>query len=141
MATLAAREAEERPQAEVARTVPGPSYAVTHSGYYNRLAVGELDTEENEMIAPKSSKASLKRLSQGAALCGAPVIGAGSAENMLGIPALGEALSLALLLGAFLGSGVWMFRHWGKPPTAQAPTETSPGTAAEPRLEREPVTA
>ncbi len=40
VATLAAREAEERPQAEVARTASDPSYAATHSGYYNRLAIG-----------------------------------------------------------------------------------------------------
>ncbi len=91
------------------------------------------------MTAPKFGKADLRQLSQGLAFCGVPMGDAGSVNNMLGIPALGEALPLALVLGVFLGAGVWMFRRWGKSSAAQAPTETSPETAADPQRERELV--
>ncbi len=92
------------------------------------------------MVAPKFSKTDLKRLPQGLAFCGVPAGGAGSVESMLGMPAPGEALSLALALVAFLGAGVWMFRRWGKSPAVQSP-EASPQPAAGPRQEREPVNA
>lgn len=52
MTILDSHEAKERPQTEVARTVPDPSYAVTHNGY-NRVAIGEPDTEENRNDCPK----------------------------------------------------------------------------------------
>ncbi len=89
------------------------------------------------------TKADLKQLSQGAALCGAP-IGGGTvgSVDLLGIPAPGEFLSLALALGAFLGAGVWVFRRWGKSPTAPTPIEPSPETAVgSQQKERELVNA
>ena len=92
------------------------------------------------MAAPKFSKADLKQLG-GAAFCGIPLGNAGSTESMLGIPAFGEALSLTLALGAFLGAGVWMFRRWGKPAETPVSPETSPETAADPQRERELVKA
>ncbi len=88
------------------------------------------------------TKTDLKQLSQGAALCGAP-IGGGTvgSVDLLGIPAPGEFLSLALALGAFLSAGVWIFRRWGKSPTAPTlPTEPSAETAGSER-ERELVNA
>ena len=87
------------------------------------------DTEEKpEMNVLKIGKADLKRLSQNAALCGAPM--GGGSVNLLGTPAPGEVLSLTLVLGVFVGAGVWMFRRWGKTPAAPAPTEPSPETTA-----------
>ncbi len=81
------------------------------------------------MMPFKLDKASLKQLSQGAAFCGTPVGGAGSVD-MLGTPALGEILPLTLVVGTLVGAGVWMFRRWGKSPTAPTlPTEPSPETA------------
>lgn len=90
----------------------------------------------------KSGKIDLKRLSQGAALCGVPIGGVGGGSlDMLGVPALGEGLSLALALGAFVGVGAWMFRRWGKSPAVQAPTEPSPGVAVDPQREPELINA
>jgi hypothetical protein len=91
------------------------------------------------MTAPKFSKADLKQLSQGLAFCGVPIGDAGSINNMLGMPTLGEALPLALVLGVFLGAGVWMFRRWGKSSSAPTTTEISPETAVDPQRERELV--
>ncbi|MBA2443187.1 MAG: hypothetical protein H0V53_12400 [Rubrobacter sp.] len=79
-----------------------------------------------------------KQLSRGGAFCGVP-LGMSSVNNWLAAPAFGEALSLALVVGAFAGAGVWMFRSWGG--TAQAPDGPSPEVATEPRREREPVTS
>ena len=88
----------------------------------------------------KIGKAELKRISQNEALCGAPM--GGGSVNLLGTPAPGEVLSLTLVLGVFVGAGVWMFRRWGKFPTAPAPAEPSPETtAASEREERELVNA
>ncbi len=66
-------------------------------------------------------KSTLKQLSQGAALCGIPT-GIGSVD-MLGDLSPGEVLPLALVLAAFAGAGVWMFRRWGNPTATQIPTE------------------
>ncbi len=87
-----------------------------------------------EMVTSKLEKFDLKQLSRGAALCGAPIGGLGSVD-MLGIPASGEVLSLALALGAFVGVGAWMFRRWGKSPVAQPPTGVAPETAEDSRPE------
>ncbi len=92
------------------------------------------------MITIKRAKADLERLSQGAVLCGAPIGGAGSV-NLLGTPAPGEVLSLTLVLGAFVGAGVWMFRRWGKSPTAPAPADPTPEPAAGSEQERELINA
>ena len=101
---------------------------------------GKPDVEKKlEMVTSKLEKFDLKRLSRGAALCGAPVGGAGSVD-MLGIPASGEILSLTLALGAFVGVGAWMFRRWGKAPAAPVPTGVAP-EAGDPVREREPVNA
>lgn len=67
-------------------------------------------------------KATLKRLSQGAALCGVPT-GIGSVD-MLGDLSPGEVLPPALVLAAFAGAGVWMFRRWGNSMTTQGSTGT-----------------
>ncbi len=75
----------------------------------------------------------LKRLSRSAALCGAPV--SGGTVHFLGVPAPGEALTLVLALGAFLGAGVWMFRLWGGSSGVKAPTALE--AAAEAQEERE----
>ena len=80
------------------------------------------------MNAFKIGKADLRKLSQSAALCGAP-LGSGSVD-LLGTPAPGEVLSLTLAMAAFVGAGVWMFRRWGNPPAAPAPTGPSPETTA-----------
>lgn len=85
-------------------------------------------------------KSSLKQLSQGAALCGVPT-GIGSVD-MLGDLSPGEVLPPALVLAAFAGAGVWMFRRWGNSTTTQIPTEAPLGEASseetkEPREERE----
>ncbi len=65
----------------------------------------------------------LKQLSQGAMLCGAP---AGIASvDMLGNPSPGEVMPLALALAAFTGAGVWMFRRWGGSTTTPAPAEAT----------------
>lgn len=77
----------------------------------------------------------LKRLSRSVALCGAPV--GGGTVHFLGVPAPGEALTLVLALGAFLGAGVWMFRRWGGSSGVQAPP--APEVATEAREERELV--
>lgn len=78
-----------------------------------------------------------RQLTQGGAFCGVP-LGMGSVNSWLAVPAFGEALSLALAVGAFAGAGVWMFRRWGRSPVGQADTGTSP----EPRrVEHEPVNA
>ncbi len=88
----------------------------------------------------KIGKADLRRLSQGAALCGAPM--GGGSVNLLGTPAPSEVLSLTLVLGVFVGAGVWMFRRWGKSPTTPAPAEPSPETTAgSEQQERELVNA
>lgn len=52
--------------------------------------------------------------------------------SMLGVPAPGEILSLALMLGGFLGAGIWMFRKWGKPSTL--PPEEVPESQSKPGL-------
>jgi len=92
------------------------------------------------MTAP--NKTDLKGLCQGVAFCGIPVGNAGATESMLGIPGLGEALSLTLALGAFLGAGVWMFRRWGKSTATPALTGDSPEPVVEDtRRERELVNA
>ncbi len=75
----------------------------------------------------------LKRISRSAALCGAPV--GGGTIHFLGVPAPGEAMTLVLALGAFLGAGVWMFRRWGGSSGVKAPTV--PEAAAEAQEERE----
>ncbi len=87
-------------------------------------------------------KFSLKQLSQGAALCGVPT-GIGSVD-MLGDLSPGEVLPLALVLAAFAGTGVWMFRRWGNSMTTQIPTEApleeaSSEETKESREEREPI--
>jgi len=88
-------------------------------------------------------KASLKQqLSQGAALCGVPT-GIGSVD-MLGNLSPGEVLPPALVLAAFAGAGVWMFRRWGGSKPTQVPIEASPEQASaeeskESREERELV--
>jgi hypothetical protein len=80
----------------------------------------------------------LKRLSRGAALCGAPV--GGGSVDMLGTPAPAEALTLTLAVGVFVGAGVWMFRRWGgSPGVADGPSGTSPEVATEAQEERELV--
>jgi len=81
----------------------------------------------------------LKRISRSAALCGAPV--GGGTVHFLGVPAPGEAMTLVLALGAFLGAGVWMFRRWGGSSGAKVPTKvpTVPETASEAQEEREPI--
>jgi hypothetical protein len=93
------------------------------------------------MRALKLADIDLKRLSQSAAFCGAPV-GGGTvgSVNLLGHPAPGETLSMALALVAFLSVGVWMFRRWGKPPEKPAAAEPSPEVATASR-ERELVNA
>ena len=73
-------------------------------------------------------KSSLKQLSQGAALCGVPT-GIGSVD-MLGNLSPGEVLPPALVLAAFAGAGVWMFRRWGNSRTTQVPTEAPLGEAS-----------
>ncbi len=86
----------------------------------------------------KLDRAALRQLSQGAVLCGAP-LGGGGSISLLGAPAPGELLSLTLVLGVFVGAGVWMFRRWGKSPTA--PAEPSPETTAGSEQERELINA
>lgn len=66
-------------------------------------------------------KDTLKQISQGAAFCGVPT-GVGSVD-MLGNLSPGEVLPPALVLAAFAGVGVWMFRRWGDSTSTQAPTE------------------
>lgn len=68
------------------------------------------------MDHPRSEQIGLKQLCQGVALCGIP-IGGGMPTNMLAASAPGEILSLALMLGGFVGAGIWMFRKWGRPST------------------------
>lgn len=99
--------------------------------------------EEAQMVTAKlNKKLDLKRLSQGAALCGAPVGGGtvGSVD-LLGIPVLGEGLALALASGAFLVAGAWMFRRWGQSPEVQGPAEPSPEAVANSQQERELINA
>lgn len=96
---------------------------------YSALGPGR----EVKMKAPKLAAIDLQRLSRGAALCGAPV--GGGTVDFLGVPAPGEALTLVLALGAFLGAGVWMFRRWGG--SSGVTTPTAPEAATEAQEERE----
>ncbi len=64
--------------------------------------------------------------------CTAPVgvVGSGSVE-MLGAPAAGEAMFLAMALGLFLATGYGIFRAWGKPASSQtaSPQGSAPALA------------
>ncbi len=88
------------------------------------------------MTTLKLDKANVKQLSQSAAFCGAPTIGA-SSGSMAGSSTVDGILPLVPVLGVFVVAGVWMFRRWGKPPAAPAPTEPSPEAAAGAQQERE----
>lgn len=80
-------------------------------------------------------KATLKQLSQGAALCGVPT-GIGSVD-LLGNLSPSGVLPPALALAAFAGVGVWMFRRWGNSSVVQTPTEAPPEETKDSQEERE----
>jgi hypothetical protein len=103
-----------------------------------------------EEAKPGKMKATLERLSPGAAFCAAPAGGAGGADvsgslgggtmgaaELFGSITFAEAFPLTLAFAAFLAVGMWMFRRWGNTP-AQAPLEEPVVEAAEvPEEERE----
>lgn len=55
------------------------------------------------------------------ALCGVPAAGAGGGGTT------SEFLPIAVLLAAFTGAAVWMFRRWGPNGRTEAPEGTTQG--------------
>lgn len=85
-------------------------------------------------------KFDLKRLPQGGALCGVPAAGFVSG-GFTGGATIDGILPLVVLLGAFVGVGVWMFQRWGGSSETQSPPELAPGAAVSARQGDEPARA
>ncbi|MDQ3506681.1 MAG: hypothetical protein M3494_01495 [Actinomycetota bacterium] len=103
-----------------------------------------------EEVKPGKMKATLKRLSPGAAFCAAPAGGVGGADvsgslgggtmgaaELFGSITFAEAFPLTLAFAAFLAVGMWMFRRWGNTPAPQAPLEEPPVVEATEACEEE----
>lgn len=92
-----------------------------------------------EKAKPGKTKATLERLSPGAAFCAAPAGGAGAADvsgslgggtmgaaELFGSITFAEAFPLTLAFAAFLAVGMWMFRRLGGPPETEVPAIEEP---------------